>query len=381
MQITITAGGLKKALDRLHRIVDKKNTIVVLSMILIETDDEAGTLRLSATDLDLQAQITLQAPGTELTVSGKESVLMPAHLLRDVVSKYRPEDIVRIAWEGAKETQATISSGRSRFKLFVLPASDFPELRAVEAKHSFSLSGSVFRSAVQDVFPSISTEETRYYLNGIYMHPDEGGKLALVATDGHRLALRKIELPSGAAGAPGVIIPRKAISEIVALAELAGDGPIEVSLNESRISVRVPGIELVSRLVDGTFPDYRRVIPASSNQSATFKTAELARTIDRVATICSEKTRAIKATFSEGGQVEIRIRDSDGSDAVEELDASYSGPEFSIGFNARYMIEHLSGIARHGASVNIDMKDPGSPMRITAEGAEDLLLILMPMRV
>src|SRR5579871_3287116 len=260
MKVTIERSVLLKALGHVHRIVEKRNTIPILSNVLIEAAD--GKVALKSTDLDLEA--TEQAPA-DVAQSGATTVA--AHVIYDIVRKL-PEG-AQVGLDMAGETgQLLVRSGRSKFFLQALPASDFPDLTLGEFSHRFVLPGAELKKLIDNSQFAISTEETRYYLNGIYLHTvDVAGKpmLRAVATDGHRLARVETAAPEGSVGMPGVIAPRKAVSEVLKLLEDTTK-EVEIEISTAKARCRFGDVVLTTKLIDGTFPDYQRVIPSSNDK-------------------------------------------------------------------------------------------------------------------
>ena len=227
---------------------------------------------------------------------------------------------------------------------------------------------------------AISTEETRYYLNGIHMHAAErdGRKtLRAVATDGHRLALAEADLPDGAGAMPAVIIPRKPIQELRRLLEDLDDD-IEMSVSEGKIRFRLGAAVLTSKLIDGTFPDYERVIPTSNERVALLATQAFGAAVDRVATISMEKARPVKLAF-ETGRVTVSAASPEAGRAEEELDCEWRGEPLEIGFNARYVLDMVGQV--EGPELRMEMANAAAPMVVKDPADPAVLFVLMPMRV
>ncbi|HEX8418088.1 MAG TPA: DNA polymerase III subunit beta, partial [Methylobacterium sp.] len=267
-----------------------------------------------------------------------------------------------------------------------LPVEDFPSIAAGTFTVEMDLSPKIFRRMSDEVAFAISTEETRYYLNGIYLHApslDSTAQLTAVATDGHRLS-RSILCPYEAEAAmPGVIVPRKTVSQFGMIADAVDeDQTIRVSVSESKIAFEAGDLKLVSKLIDGTFPDYNRVIPANNPKLYCIDRAGLAGTVDRVQTISNERGRAAKFAFT-ADEVEVSVRSPDAGEAREALALEAEGPgtedAMEIGFNAKYALDILSTLK--GATVAFAMADPGSPSVISDPDDATRLVVLMPMRV
>ncbi|MBX3543608.1 DNA polymerase III subunit beta [Chelatococcus sp.] len=370
MKLTLDRAALLKPLAALNRIVEKRTTIPILSNILLKAAD--GRLTLQATDLDMEA-----TAGVAAEVETPGAITVPSATLHDIARKM--PDGGRISIEvNADGTRVTVKSGRSRFHVVALPPADFPDLSAGELPHSFSMPAKSLARLIEQTRFAISTEETRYYLNGIYLHVAEGETpwLTAVATDGHRLARARAPAPEGAAGMPGVIVPRKTVGELVRMLDTTGD--VAVSLSSAKIRFTIGDEVLTSKLIDGTYPDYLRVIPQGNDKIATLDREAMAQATDRVATVSSERGRAVKFEF-ETGRVAMSVTSPDNGDAHEEMEADYAADPIAIGFNAKYVAELLGSL--DSDKVTVAMAGAGSPTLIATPDDDSLLLVLMPMRV
>ena len=372
MKVTLERGALLKSLSHVHRVVERRNTIPILSNVLLQARD--GALLLRATDLDLEITESVAAD-----VGQAGATTLPAHTLYDIVRKL-PEG-GQVSLETAGDSgQLLLRSGRSRFNLQSLPESDFPDLTAGDLTHRFSLPAADLKKLIDKTQFAISTEETRYYLNGIFMHTIEvDGHMMLraVATDGHRLARVELPAPAGAAGMPGVIVPRKAVAEVQKLVEdLGAEVVVEMSTTKARFTFGP--VVLTSKLIDGTFPDYTRVIPTGHDQRLTVDCAPFAAAVDRVSTISSERGRAVKLALSEG-KLTLSVTNPDSGSATEELEVDYDSSPIDIGFNARYLLDITSQLDSDTALFKL--ADPGSPTVIQDRDGAAALYVLMPMRV
>lgn len=372
MQVTVERSALLKSLGHVHRVVERRNTIPILSNVLLRAS--GGTLGLKATDLDLEVTESLPAD-----VAQPGATTVPAHMIYDIIRKL--PDGAQVSLETTGETgQMQIRSGRSRFTLQTLPESDFPDLAAGDMTHRFSLPAQELRRLIEKTQFAISTEETRYYLNGIYLHTadgDGGAVLRAVATDGHRLARVETAAPSGSSGMPGVIVPRKAVAEIIKLVETAGE-EVGVELSPAKVRITFESVVLTSKLIDGTFPDYQRVIPANNDKTLIVERGDFAAAVDRVSTISSERGRAVKLAVSDG-QVTLSVTNPDSGSAVEELQADYAAAAIEIGFNARYLLDITEQLDSDTATFKL--ADAGSPTLIQDREGASALYVLMPMRV
>jgi DNA polymerase-3 subunit beta len=276
--------------------------------------------------------------------------------------------------------QILIRSGRSRFNLQALPEADFPDLASGDMGHRFALGATDLKRLIEKTQFAISTEETRYYLNGIYLHTMESegrSVLRAVATDGHRLARVESDAPAASAGMPGVIIPRKAVAEIIKLIDDAGER-VTVELSPNKIRLALGSVVLTSKLIDGTFPDYQRVIPSGNDKRLVVDKGDFAAAVDRVSTISSERGRAVKMALAEG-RLTLSVTNPDSGSAVEEIEVEYDATPIDIGFNARYLLDIAGQL--EGETALFLLADPGSPTLIQDREGANSLYVLMPMRV
>lgn len=372
MKVTVEQAALLRALGHVHRVVERRNTIPILANVLIRA--EGQELSLKATDLDIDIVEIIPA---EVAEPGTTTV--PAHVLYDIVRKFADGSQVSLDQDG-QSGQVSLRSGRSRFSLQTLPESDFPDLAPGEMSHHFEMVAGDLRTLIEKTQFAISTEETRYYLNGIYLHAaDAAGetKLRAVATDGHRLALCDTPAPQGAAGMPGVIVPRKTVSELQKLLS-ESDGVVGIELSNVKMRINVGSIVLTSKLIDGTFPDYGRVIPQRNDKFLTVERDEFARSVDRVSTISSERGRAVKFSLGDG-KLTLSVHNPDAGQAIEELAVDYEASPLEIGFNARYLLDIIGQL--EGDTALLKLADSGSPTLIQDREGAPSLYVLMPMRV
>jgi DNA polymerase-3 subunit beta len=367
MKLTIDRMSLLRPLGHVQSVVERRNTIPILANVVLRAEE--GELSLTATDMDMD--ITTEV-GCSVMTSG--TTTMSAHLLYDIARKLPDGAEVEIA---VNDGHAMVSAGRSSFRLPTLPVEDFPAISSNELPVNFSLTAADVRDLIDATRFAISTEETRYYLNGIYIHKAESGELCAVATDGHRLAMTRQALPSGAAQMPSIILPRKAVSELRKLLD-DFDGDVLIGLSETRAEFRFGVVRLTSKLIDGTFPDYTRVIPVGNDRIMQVDVSAFSAAVDRVSTIASEKSRSVKMGLR-SGVLTLSASNTDASSATEELEVSYDGPEMEIGFNARYLLDIAGQV--NSDMVEFALADQGSPSLVRAPGDEASLFVLMPMRV
>jgi DNA polymerase-3 subunit beta len=372
MKVTVERAQLLKSLGHVHRVVERRNTIPILANVLVKA--EKSGLNLKATDLDLEVIETIAA---EVAPAGSTTV--PAHMFYEIVRKL-PEGSQVVLESASDRAMLAIRAGRSRFTLQTLPESDFPDLAAGEMTHKFSLPAADLKRLIDKTQFAISTEETRYYLNGIYLHTAGSGKsptLRAVATDGHRLAQSDLALPAGAGGIPGVIVPRKTVIEVQRLIE-DSDAEIAIQLSTAKIRFSVGDVLLTSKLIDGTFPDYARVIPAGNDKELVVDKKDFEAAVDRVSTVSSERGRAVKLSLT-GGKLVLSVTNPDSGSATEELEVEYDADPIDIGFNSRYLLDIAAQL--DGDAAVLKLADPGSPTLIQDKDAKGALYVLMPMRV
>ncbi len=372
MKISIERAALLKAVSQAQSVVERRNTIPILANVLIEA--EGDTVSFRATDLDIEVvdKITGQ-------VERAGSTTVSAVMLHEIVRKLPDGALVQLADDGTSG-RLTIEAGRSNFSLATLPKEDFPVMASSEYAANFSAKASVLRRLFDKTKFAISTEETRYYLNGVYMHvaDAEGGKmLRCVATDGHRLARVDADLPDGAAEMTGVIVPRKTVNELRKLLE-DDDVQIAVSVSETKVRFATPEITLTSKVIDGTFPDYTRVIPTGNTKKLEVDAAEFAKAVDRVATVSSERSRAVKLTLDEDRLI-LSVNAPDSGAAEEELAVAYGDEPLEIGFNAKYLLEIASQVDRENAVFMFNSS--GDPTLMREGNDTSAVYVVMPMRV
>ena len=372
MRVTLEQSNLMKSLGHVHRVVERRNTIPILSNVLLRA--EGGSLHLKATDLDLEV-----FEKTPAVVEQAGATTVPAYMLYEIVRKLPGGSEVMLSIDADSST-LKITSGRSNFTLQMLPVEDFPDISAGEFSHSFTMATGEIRKLIEHTQFAISTEETRYYLNGIFLHTvDEDGETLLraVATDGHRLARSQSTAPDGAVGMPGIIIPRKTVGEVQRLVE-DPDAAVMVELSDSKIRMSVGETVLTSKLIDGTFPDYNRVIPTGNDKELLLDRETFAKAVDRVSTISSERGRAVKLQLSEG-QMVLSVNNPDSGTAEEEIAVGYSSDALDVGFNSRYLLDITNQLT--GDEAKFMLSDPGSPTLIHDSNESGAIYVLMPMRV
>ena len=367
MKATIERATLLKSLGHVQSVVERRNTIPILSNVLIEARED-GSLRLMATDLDLQVDESVPA-----NVEQAGATTLSAHTLYEIVRKLPEGSQVELT---AAEGKMQVIAGRSRFNLSTLPRDDFPVIAEGDLPTRFELPAATLRELIEKTRFAISSEETRYYLMGIFFHVvDE--QLRAAATDGHRLARITIDRPDGAEGMPDIIVPRKCVHELYRLLEEV-EGTVEISLSPTKVRFGLGSAILTSKLIDGTFPDYNRVIPTGNDKLLKLDPKSFSAGVDRVSTIASEKTRAVKMAVDRD-KVTLSVTSPENGLATEEIPADYGADGLEIGFNARYLLDILSEI--DGDTVEVHLADAAAPTLLRENDKSKALYVLMPMRV
>ncbi|SUE43487.1 DNA polymerase III subunit beta [Roseomonas gilardii] len=379
MKFTVDRAVLLKALAHVQSVVERRNTIPILANVLLEAAE--GRLTLTATDMEI-AVVEEITTGVEVTQPGRCTA--PAATLYEIARKLG--DGLKVEFDQAGgDAPLGLRAGRYVTSLMVLPVEDFPAMTEGKLPHRFVLPAATLRELVDRTRFAISTEETRYYLNGIYLHVAEGGDgkvLRAVATDGHRLARVEAPLPEGASGMPGVIVPRKTVGEVRKLADEASgeEATVEVRLSDTKIQFRLGPVTLTSKLIDGTFPEYERVIPKGNDKELKVDRALFAQAVDRVAAISSERSRPVKLALGKN-QLVLTASSPEQGQAREELDAdavSYASTPLEIGFQARYLKDITDQVQ---GQVVFRFSDGSAPTIVQDEDKASALYVLMPMRV
>ena len=374
MKAIIDRAILLKGLGHVQSVVERRNTIPILSNVLLEAKAD-GHLRLMATDLDLQIDETIPA-----VVETPGATTVSAHTLFDIARKLQEGSEVQLS---ASDGKMQVVANRSRFNLQTLPRDDFPVIAEGDLPTSFAMPVASLMQIIDKTRFAISTEETRYYLNGIFLHvaSDPEPVLKAAATDGHRLARVTLPQPAGAEAMPDVIIPRKCVGELRKLLDEADGGDVQIDLSASKIRFTFgggSGAVLTSKLIDGTFPDYSRVIPTGNDKLLKIDPRSLFQGVDRVATIATEKTRAVKMAF-DTDRVTLSVTSPENGTAAEEVPGDYKSDSMEIGFNANYLKEILAEI--DSDTVELHLADAGAPTLIRENDKSAALYVLMPMRV
>jgi DNA polymerase-3 subunit beta len=372
MKISIERAALLKAVSQAQSVVERRNTIPILANVLIEAEGEGISLK--ATDLDIEV-----IDRTQAQVERAGAVTVSAHLFHEIVRKL-PDGALVALEEDQVAGRLSVTAGRSHFQLQTLPRDDFPVMASPDYDANFSCPAPVLRRLFDKTRFAISTEETRYYLNGVYMHVAEGDAgrvLRCVATDGHRLARVDAPLPEGLDDMPGVIVPRKTVGELRKLLD-DDDAVLAVSVSETKVRFATRDITLTSKVIDGTFPDYARVIPSANEKRLEVDAAEFARAVDRVATVSSERSRAVKLSLDED-RLTLSVTSPDAGQAEEELAVAYADDRLEIGFNAKYLQEIAGQVDRENAVFLFN--GAGDPTLMREGDDASAVYVVMPMRV
>tara|TARA_B100000902_G_C27322377_1_gene925579 strand:+ start:3873 stop:5000 length:1128 start_codon:yes stop_codon:yes gene_type:complete len=375
MEIKANSSDLLKALNHIHGIVEVRHTLPILSNIVLSAAN--NELSLSSTNLDIFCSDKINA---EIVTSGEISV--PAITFFEIVKRL-PSGSDVILSMADEDTELVLKCGRSKFNLSTLKTEDFPILSDRDLLTNFVISADELSRMIDKTKFAISNEETRYYLNGIFFHKAESNSikfLRAVATDGHRLAQYDIPLPQGADEITGIIIPKKTVFELRKVLDDA-DGDVNVSLNENKIKFSFNNLKIVSKVIDGTFPDYTKVIPQNNDKKFKTNNSELKNAIDRVSAVAineETKSKAIKLTI-ENNKLNLSVESQSKGSAKEEIDISYNNEKVDIGFNSRYLLDICNEV--DGDEIDVNLLDSISPAIILDKTDENLFFVLMPMRI
>lgn len=374
MKLSISQAEFQHALSRIQAIVEKRSSMPILANVLLDASNEGGeqTLRLSATDLEVGIRSTHEA-----TVINPGSLTVSAKKLFEIVREL-PNDVIHL--EATSNSYLEIRCARSRFTLAGTAAEEYPTLPEAAPGKTVAIPASVLRQMIERTMYATSTDETRYNLNGVYLELlSDTGKIRMVATDGHRLAYidRTIEDEAGAISS-SVIIPRKALAELKRLVDEDDSDELELCFDGNSGLVKKGGVVLVMRLIEGEFPNYRQVLPKETSHRIILPSDEFANLIRRVALLSSERSRAIRLDLSPGILV-ASSNNPDLGEATEEMDINYEGEPFSIGFNARYLLDSLAALKTK--EIELGLHDELSPVQIRPTDDTDTLSVVMPMRL
>lgn len=363
MKFNIELAELNRTIGRVIGVVEKRTTIPILSNIKIES--QGNGLRFTATDLEIDFTDIATA---EIIVPGVTTI--PATVY-DISKKWQAAQVGGTVSFDIEDGTAKIKCGRSRFSVPVLSAEDFPETSVIEGQHTFEVSGSEFADLFISTAFCMSDDKARHYLDGVHIHG--GSELNAVATDGNKLAHAKLEGVNHF-DFPGVIVPRKAVQEIIKLCD--GATSVKVWINDRKICVATGNSTIVSKLIDGTFPDYQRVIPQSKSATVEVDGKVFAQAVDRAALVCSEKTKGVKVEFDNDHALISAGRG--GGTAEETVDIKMDGPAMAVGFNSRYLCDVAAACGK--AALSIDLVDAFNPAVFRPANDTSKMYLVMPMR-
>jgi len=375
MKLKVNSSDLAKALSHLQGVVELRHTLPILSNVIIKAED--NLLKLSSTNLDIFCSEKISA---DIEVNGEISV--PAITLHEIVKKLPQGSDIDLNMDETGNS-INIKSGRSRFNLSTLPTDDFPDISQDDLSVKFIMNVEDLKTMIDKTKFAISNEESRYYLNGIFFHSahkNEINILRSVATDGHRLAQYDMPLPQGAEKMLGIIIPKKTTLELRRILDDA-NGDVQVELSSSKVKFVFSEIELVSKVIDGTFPDYTKVIPQNNDKMLKTNISDLKGAIERVSAIAvseETKSRGLKLII-ENNKLQLLANSASKGSAIEELDVQFAHDKLEIGFNSRYLLDIISEI--DGTDVTLNFSDPAAPVLIIDDAEDNLFFVLMPMRI
>lgn len=372
--LTIERSLLLRALSHVQSVVEKRNTIPILSNVKLVAEN--NQLALTATDMDIAITEKVAAD-----VSESGALTVPAHTFYDIIRKLPDGAQVELSGDSDDSGRLNIIAANCKFALPCLPVAEFPVMDAGDLPHNFEVTPAELIALIDKTRFAISTEETRYYLNGIFLHATdaEGNNvLKSVATDGHRLGCIQVDAPAGADKIPGVIIPRKTVLEVRKLLDGVEEN-VKVSLSENKVAFNISDDAiLLSKLIDGTFPDYEKVIPQFNKNLLKVDRTALSQAVDRVSTISSERSRAVKITLS-SNLLTLSATNEDSGTAKEEIEVEYDGKDIEIGFNSRYLLEILAGL--EDSKAEFAFADGAAPAVVKDPATEGALFVIMPMRI
>ena len=365
MKFSAARETLLKPLQTVVGVVERRQTMPILSNVLLSTQGS----KLSITATDLEVEMVAEA---EVKADGSGDITVPGRKLHDIF-RALPEGVaVECTLSGDR---LTIKAGRSRFTLSTLRAADFPTIDEIGAKQTLRLNKADLRRLVEKTHFSMAQQDVRYYLNGLLLETDKK-RLRAVATDGHRLALSEVDLLGAATRDEQLIVPRKGVLELSRL--LDGDGEVQVALGANHIRVQLDGVRLTSKLIDGRFPEYSRVVPAQPKNTIKADRNLFRQALQRTAILSNEKYRGVRLSLS-NGQLLIQAHNPEQEEAEDQIEVDYKGDALEIGFNVTYLLDALAAVET--ASVEIGLTDSNSSCLIRAPGNANVRYVVMPMRL
>ena len=365
MKFSAAREALVKPLQAVIGVVERRQTMPILANVLLVAKE--GELLITATDLEVElvasTQIDLEAGG-EITVPGRK--------ILDICRALPENAVVSIALSGDK---LSVRSGRSKFSLTTLPAAEFPTVEDISGSEAVAVPQATLVRLLEKTHFSMAQQDVRYYLNGLLIETSKK-HLRAVATDGHRLALCEVELDGGAASERQVIVPRKGVMELQRL--LSGEGGVELELGSNHIRVQLDGIRFTSKLIDGRFPEYERVIPEEADNELSADREQFKAALQRTAILSNEKYRGIRLIIRDNGVV-LQAHNPEQEEAEEELEVSYKGDDIEIGFNVNYLLDALGAV--ESDEVTLSIVDGNSSCLLREPGKDDCKYVVMPMRL
>lgn len=369
MKLTGTREQLLAPLQSVIGVVERRQTMPVLANVLLSARDN----RLSVTGTDLEVELVASTPeGSGVSVQQAGDITVPGRKLLDIFRSLPAEVSVTLSTEGER---ASIRAGRSRFTLSTLPAAEFPVVEEINAQQTLSFSQGEFRRLIDKTHFSMAQQDVRYYLNGLLLET-EGKSLRAVATDGHRLALCEMEIDGKAKSNQQVIVPRKGVLELQRI--LGAEGRLELGIGMNHVRAQIGDIRFTSKLIDGRFPEYGRVIPANPSKRVEADREMLRQALQRTAILSNEKYRGIRLSVK-SDLLTLMAHNPEQEEAEDQVEVGYKGEEVEIGFNVNYLLDALSAI--EGDKVEIGLTDSNSSCLIHAPGAVHTRYVVMPMRL
>jgi DNA polymerase-3 subunit beta len=364
MKFTSERERILEPLQAIIGVVERRQTMPILANVLLTVKN--GILSVTATDLEVELVAT-----SKVTSAEDGEITVPGRKFLDIVRALADKVMVTFSVDRDK---ATVKAGKSRFTLTTLPASEFPAIDEINAQLSFDVEQAALKSLIDKTYFSMAQQDVRYYLNGMLLESD-GKMLRTVATDGHRLALCEMELKTKP-GTQQVIVPRKGILELQRL--LGNEGSVSVQVGSNHIRITLGDIRFTSKLIDGRFPEYNRVIPAKPGRIVTADREALRAALHRTAILSNEKYRGIRLALRQNMLV-LTAHNPEQEEAEEEVEVSYVGEEFEVGFNVNYLLDALSAVG--GAEVELGLTDANSSCLVRAPGNASGRYVVMPMRL